>query len=70
MAQVNNPDVRINELVTDITVTEGVGSLSPEEVKRIAEIVLTHVRREQDRIEQRAKDTMIRDRAYQPRIGD
>jgi hypothetical protein len=65
-----NPDVRINEFVTDITVTEGVGSLSAEEVKRLVAIVMAQVRLEQDRIAQRAKDTTIRDRAYQPRIGD
>jgi hypothetical protein len=64
------PDVRINEVLTEIVVTEGVGPLNAEEVKRIVAIVLSQVRTEQDRIAQRAKDTAIRDRAYQPRIGD
>jgi hypothetical protein len=66
----DSPDVRINEVVTDISVTEGVGTLSADEVKRIVAIVMAQVRAEQDRIAQRAKDTTIRDRAYQPRIGD
>ena len=66
----NNPDVRINEVVTEIAVTEGIGPLSAEEVKRIVAIVIAQVRTEQDRVAQRAKDTTIRDRAYQPRIGD
>jgi hypothetical protein len=66
----DSPDVRINEVVTEIAVTEGVGPLSAEEVKRIVAIVMAQVRTEQDRHAQRAKDTTIRDRAYQPRIGD
>jgi hypothetical protein len=66
----DSPDVRINEVVTDIAVTEGVGPLSAEEVKRIVALVMAQVRTEQDRHAQRAKDTTIRDRAYQPRIGD
>ena len=63
-------DVRINEVVTDIAVTEGAGPLSAEDLKRIVAIVMAHVRTEQDRLAQRAKDTTIRDRAYQPRTGD
>lgn len=66
----NSPDVRINEVVTDIAVTEGVGPLSAADVKRIVAIVMAQVREEQDRHAQRGKDTTIRDRAYQPRIGD
>lgn len=66
----NSPDVRINEVVTEIAVTEGVGPLSAEDVKRIVAIVMAQVKTEQDRLAQRAKDTNIRDRAYQPRIGD
>ena len=66
----DSPDVRINEVVTDISVTEGVGALSADEVKRIVAIVMAQLRTEQDRHAQRAKDTTIRDRAYQPRIGD
>ena len=70
MPPADTPDVRINDLVTEITVTDGVGPLSPEDVRRIVAIVMAQVRAEQDRMAQRAKDTTIRDRAYQPRIGD
>ena len=66
----DSPNVRINEVVTDIAVTEGVGPLSAADVKRIVAIVLAQVKTEQDRHAQQAKDTTIRDRAYQPRIGD
>jgi hypothetical protein len=64
------PDIRINEVVTEITVTEGVGSLTAQEVKQLVAIVLENVRAEQDRVAQRERDTAIRDRAYRPRIGD
>jgi hypothetical protein len=70
MPPTDTPDVRINEVVTDITVTEGVGPLNAQDLKRIVAIVLAQVRAEQDRQAQRSKDTNIRDRAYQPRIGD
>ena len=66
----DTPDVRINEVVTDIALTEGVGPLSAADVRRIVAIVIEQVQAEQDRQAQRLKDTAIRDRAYQPRVGD
>jgi hypothetical protein len=70
MSEQGVPDIRINEVVTDIVVTEGVGSLSPEEVKKLVVLVMGQVRAEQDRMAQRQRDTTIRDRAYMPRVGD
>lgn len=64
------PDVRINEVATEILVTEGVGPLSAEQVKKLVTLVLAQVKLEQDRVDQRQKDTKIRDRAYLPRVGD
>jgi hypothetical protein len=64
------PDVRINEVATEIQVTEGVGPLSAEQVKKLVALVLAQVKHEQDRNSQRQKDTAIRDQAYVPRIGD
>ena len=57
-------DWRINEVATDLIVTEAVGSLSPEEVRKIVAIVLEHVRQEQQRMAQHERDTRITDRAY------
>jgi hypothetical protein len=57
-------DWRINEVATDLVVTESVGSLHPDEVKRIVALVLEHLRQEQDRAAQHARDTGISDRAY------
>lgn len=61
-------NVRINEVVTDLEITEGVGALSPEEVKRLVKLVLEQVRIEQDRVEQHRRDTKITDRAYHPDV--
>lgn len=61
------PDVRINEVVTEIEVTEGVGSLNAAEVRRLVALVLEQVHLEQARSAQRQQDTTIRDRAYSPR---
>ena len=57
-------DVRVGEVVTEMVVTEGVGSLSPEEVKRLVALVLEQVRHEQARAMQRARDTTVYDQAY------
>jgi hypothetical protein len=57
-------DVRIGEVVTDMVVTEGVGTLGPEEVKSLVALVLEQVRYEQERMAQRERDTAIRDRAF------
>jgi len=62
-------DIRIGEVVTEIVVNESVGSLSPEEVKRLVGLVLEQVRVEQDRRSQRERDTAIRDRAFRSDLG-
>ena len=64
------PDVKISEVATEILVTEGVGPLSAEQFRKIVALVLGQVKLEQDRADQRQKDTKIRDRAYLPRVGD
>ena len=57
-------DVRIGEVATEMVVTEGVGSLSSEDVKRLVALVLEQVRQEQDRSMQRARDTTVYDQTY------
>jgi hypothetical protein len=61
-----NGDVEIGEIVTELVVTEPNGALSREEMRKIIETVLQHVRAEKERGQQREKDTGVRDRAYQP----
>jgi hypothetical protein len=65
----DSPDVRINEVVTEIDVTEGVGPLSAAQVKQIVKLVLEHIGNEQHRLEQRTRDTRIHDRAFRPETG-
>ncbi len=61
----NPTDVKIGEVQTEIVVTEGVASLSPDDVKRIVEIAMQQVRQEQDRISQRQRDTSVFDSNYE-----
>jgi hypothetical protein len=60
--------VEIGSVHTDVVVTEGVGPLSRADVQRIVSLVLEHVRNEQDRNEQREKDTGISNRVFPPHV--
>lgn len=57
-------DVQIGEVSTDLTITESVGSLSPEEVRRLVKLVLEQVNNERARDERRERDTSVTDRAF------
>jgi hypothetical protein len=60
--------VQIGEVKTDVVVTEGVGPLSKADVQKLVALVLEHVRHEQDRSEQRQKDTEIGNRVFPPHV--
>lgn len=57
-------DVRIGEVVTDLTLTESVGALAPEEVSRLVAIITAQLRRGQECAAQRARDVAIGNSAY------
>jgi hypothetical protein len=57
-------DVQIGEVTTELTITESVGDLSPEEVRRLVKIVLEQVQNERARDERRERDTAVTDRAF------
>jgi len=57
-------DVRIGEVVTEMVVTEGIGSLSAEDVQKLVKLVLEQVQQEQEKTVQREHDTSISDRAF------
>jgi len=61
----NETDVRIGEVQTEVVVTESVGSLSAADVKRIVDIAMQQMRHEQDRLSQRKKDTSVFDSNYE-----
>jgi hypothetical protein len=56
-------DVRIDEVAADVVITEGVGALSAEDVRRLVGLVLEQLRHERNRSSERAHDTEIHDRA-------
>ena len=58
-------DWRIGEVTTELTVTDAVGSLSPEDVKKLVRLVLQHLREDKYRAAQLERDTAVSDRAYQ-----
>jgi hypothetical protein len=60
--------VQINEVRTDLIVTEGVGPLSKADVQQLVSIVMAQVRHEQNSGEQREKDTAITNRVYPPHL--
>jgi hypothetical protein len=66
---VDESDVRVGEVMTEIVVTEGIGPLGPQEVKALVALVLEQVRQDQRRQEDQQRDTRLRGRAFQPREG-
>jgi len=58
------PDIQINEVHTELEITDSVGSLDPAEVKKLVSLVLEHLKAHQDREELRRRDDKLRDRAY------
>jgi len=62
-------DVRIGEVVTDISINEGAGGLSADAMKAIVAKVLEQVRMARERDEERNEDTSIHDRVFRPRVG-
>ena len=61
----NETDVKIGDVQTEMVVTESVGSLSVEDVKRIVDMALQQFRHEQDRMAQRKRDTSVFDSNYE-----
>jgi hypothetical protein len=57
-------DVQINEVHTEIEITESVGTLSPAEVKKLLALVLEHVKAHQERAEMKRRDDTVHERAY------
>jgi len=60
--------VDIQEVRTDVVITEGIGPLSQADVQRLVSLVLDHVGRQQDANTQREKDTAITNRVFPPHV--
>lgn len=63
-------DVQINEVHTDIEVTESVGTLSPAEVKRLVALVMAQLEARRIHEERRAQDNRLRNSAYVSDLTD
>jgi len=60
--------VEINEVRTDVVITEGIGPLSKADVQRLVSLVLEQVQHQQSMNEQKEKDTAIGNRVYPPHV--
>jgi hypothetical protein len=60
-------DVHIDNIRTEIRITDGVGTLSPEDVRKIVALVTEHLEAQQRDHEQRKADVSIRDRSFDKR---
>lgn len=59
-------DVHINEVHTELEITEGSGVLGPAEMKRILSMVMEHLRAQQYHEQRRRDDDAVTDHAYYP----
>jgi len=59
-------DVQINEVHTDLEITEGSGALGPAEMKKILATVMEHLRAHNEHEERRKNDDAVTDHAYSP----
>ncbi len=57
-------NVSINEVHTEVEVTESVGALEPSEIKKLVSIVMEHLKADQYGQEMRRRDDGLHDRAY------
>ncbi len=57
-------DVQINEVHTDLEITDGSGTVGPTEMKKLVAKVMEDVKAEQEREELRRRDDTLTDHAY------
>ena len=60
------PDIRIDEVNTQVDLAEPIGPLSPEDVERLVRAVLERLDDRQLSMKRNAEDRAIRDRSYVP----
>lgn len=57
-------NVQIDEVHTDMEITEGAGPLGPAEMKKILAMVMEHLKAHKEHEERRQSDDAITDHAY------
>lgn len=63
-------DVHINEVHTEMEITDTVGGLGPAEMKKLVAMVLEKLHEQQDREGMRRRDDSIRNHAYVSDLKD
>jgi hypothetical protein len=58
------PDIQINEVHTDLEITDSVGSLGPAEVKKLVALVLAQLKVQKYHEELRDRDNRLQNSAY------
>lgn len=57
-------DVQINEVHTELEITDSVGALSPAEVKKLIGMVMAQIKAQQNHDDLRARDNKLQNSAY------
>jgi len=60
--------VEIQEVMTDIVITENIGSLTQEETEKLIQAVIERLRMHEGTMTQREHDTEITNRVYPPHV--
>lgn len=63
-------DVQINEVQTDVEITESAGAPSAAEIKKLLATVMEHLKAQHEHEERRRADDTIQDHAYLPEGND
>lgn len=61
-------DVYINEVHTDLQITEGVGTLAPAEVRKLVALVMAQLKAQQYQKSLSDKDDRLHSSAYMPDV--
>ena len=57
-------NIHIEEVHTDLEITESVGPLAPAEVKKLVTLVIEHLKAREHREDLRKRDDQLRNSAY------
>ena len=57
-------DIHIEEVHTDLEITESVGALGPAEIKKLVALVMAQLKAQQRHEELRKRDDQLRNSAY------
>ena len=63
-------DVHINEVHTEMEITDSVGPLSPAEIKKLVALVIAQLKEQKHREELRSRDNRLQNSAYVSDLTD